>query len=510
MSGGSADRDRRLVEAFTSLALGLELPDLLKRIITAACGIAGATRGSLAATGAEQLLVEFTSDRLDDQGVASLGPLPADFVAPAGALTAPIRVGYEVFGELSLCDKRDGAGFNSTDEQLISGLATAAGAAIANSRLHEEAQRRQQALGALQSVATALLAGSAEGDVLALIANHARNILDADAATVVLRTDRDDVLEVAAGVGGQLADAVGDSVPARRSISGQVMVSGLPMNLTDTAAAGRGYRPLLDALGGGPALFVPLWLHGEPFGTLAVGRSAGAAWFTDIDLTLAQSFATQASVALEYSSAQEQLRVLAVYEDQERIARDLHDSVIQHLFAVCMSLQAGSRSSKDPALTERIERAIDDIDATIGRIRSTIFALGDGVGAGGLRAAVGSVLGELAPVYGLQPTLEVVGAVDAATRPGLAEHVTSVVREAVSNVGRHADASRVDVELVVDATEFVLRVRDNGRGIGTQNGRRSGLANMESRALELGGSMTVSAGEREGTLIEWRVPVAAR
>jgi signal transduction histidine kinase len=356
-------------------------------------------------------------------------------------------------------------------------------------------------------VATALLAGSGRPHVLALIANHARDILEADSAAIVLRTDEPDELELAVGVGDEVSAAAGMRVPVDSSVAGRVISSGAPVVLDDPLATSGVYPPLFSALGGGPAIFVPLWLHAEPFGVLALGRAKDGGPFTDADSTLMQSFATQASVALEYSSAQEQLRDLAVYEDEERIARDLHDSVIQQLFAVGMSLQSGLRLIESPALLARQQQAIDDIDVTIRRIRSTIFSLGSAGRSGSLRLVVVGVLNELAPTYGLAQSLEVTGVVDAATTPVLIEHLEATLREAVSNVGRHANATRVDVELKLVDGELILRVRDNGAGMAEQPSRRSGLGNMEARAQRLGGTMTLSTGLGLGTLVEWRVPI---
>jgi signal transduction histidine kinase len=540
MPGGLTERDRRLLEAFGSLALGLELAELLKRVVSAACNLADAQYGALGVIGPDRLLVEFVHEGIDDEGVARIGRLPeghgllglliaephplrlADLSTHAASfgfppnhppmrafLGAPVRVADEVFGNIYLTNKRSAAEFTAEDEELIVALAATAGAAIANSRLLHETQRREKALSALQGVSTALLAGTSQRDVLALAANHARDILDADAASVVLRSESDGTLELAVGVGEAVSAAVGMKIP-EASISGRVITSGAPRNLVDPTGAESAHQPLIAALGAGPVVFVPLWLHGETFGTLAVGRKKGRIPFTDADTVLVQSFATQASVALEYSRAQEQLRDLAVYEDEERIARDLHDSVIQQLFAVGMSLSSGLRLIDNPALASRHQQAIDDIDDTIRRIRSTIFSLGHaGRTAGGLRAGVVAVLNELVPAYGLQQSLEITGAIDAASSSEIAEQLTNTLREAISNAGRHARATRVDVELRVEGGEVILRVRDNGAGMDEKPERRSGLANMEERARALGGSMVLSTGAGLGTLIEWRVPTAS-
>jgi signal transduction histidine kinase len=530
------EREWRLLRAFGSLALGLELAELLRRIVKAACDLTDAQYGALGVIGADRLLVEFVHEGMDEDAVTHIGHLPEGHGVlgllieepvpirvpdlakhpssygfppnhpPMGAfLGAPIRIGNDVFGNIYLTNKRSADEFTKSDEELIIALAATAGSAIANARAHSETARREQTLGALQAISHALLSGGTLPEVLNLVATDARFIIGSATAAIMVLTDDGSELELAAGVGFDETVPLGTRVPAgEASVFGRVVASGESTTFRSPKDSEEPVHAVFTALGDGPSVLVPMWVEGEPFGALAVGRTAGPV-FDDMDVHLLESFATQASVALQYRRAQEQLRSVAVFEDEERIARDLHDSVIQQLFAVGMSLQSGLRLIDNPAVMVRQQQAIDDIDTTIRRIRSTIFSLGHARSVG-LRSLAVSILNELASAYGLLQNLEVVGAVDAAANPELTDELAATLREAISNVGRHAHASRVEVQLRAENSEFILRVRDNGVGMTAPPERRSGLANMEERARRLGGSMTLSTGAGLGTLIEWRVP----
>jgi signal transduction histidine kinase len=253
---------------------------------------------------------------------------------------------------------------------------------------------------------------------------------------------------------------------------------------------------------------VPLWLRGEPSGILEIARRKGREPFSSATLPLIQSFAAQASVALEYARSQRDLQKLNVLEDEQRIARDLHDSVIQDIFAIGLSVQGAAMMATDRELQERLYKAVDDLDGTIRGIRTAIFGLREGLAAaGGVREEVKTVLTELAAAHGLQPRLHLDGVIDARVGAELRGHLVATLRECVSNAGRHADATRVDVYLEATRSELVLRVIDDGVGMPDQVERRSGIANIAERAAALGGSVTFRPGVRGGTQVEWRVPL---
>jgi signal transduction histidine kinase len=535
------ERERLLLETVSRLADNLDLDQSLQRIVEAACLLVDARYAALGVIGEDRRLVAFHHQGIDDETVAAIGHVPeglgvlglliddprpirlgelSDHPAAVGFpanhppmssfLGVPIHVGGAVYGNLYLAEKRSGEEFSAADESLVVALAAAAGSIIFNARLHEDAQSRERSLRALQEIATGLLAGTDPDTVLQLVASHARELLDADAAAIALPVPTGDMLEVEVAVGDGI-DVLGAVIPIEGSIAGEVMRTGRPVGIEDGSRDRRTNKPLVDAFGAGPILFVPLWLEGTPFGTLAVARRKDRARFGRGGLVLLQSFATQASLALEYARTHRELYRLAVYEDEERIARDLHDSVIQQLFAIGLSLQGAVRLSNDPALGDRLQRAVDDLDTTIRDIRSTIFALDRGARIGeGVHATARVLLTELADVYGLEGELHASGVVDVPLPHDVTAHVLSTLREAISNTGRHSKATRVDVRLDTDGKELLLSIEDNGIGMPEHIDRRSGLRNMDLRARALGGTMQVGPGEGGGTRVEWRVPLSIR
>jgi signal transduction histidine kinase len=536
---GAGEREARLLDVVGGLGADLELEQVLQRIVIAACWLVDARYGALGVLGEERLLTEFVHEGIDDETVAAIGHLPeghgvlgvlikepqplrlrelAKHAASVGFppnhppmhnfLGVPVLVRGEVWGNLYLCEKQSADEFTPDDEELVIALAAAAGSAIANTRLYDEVTRREQSLGALQSISTALLSGADPDEVLHLVAAYARDIPEADTAAIVLPSNNPDalVVEIAIGEGG--AELKGLTIPLDRSIAQHVLTSGSPGALAAAEADPRAYRPMVEALGAGPMLFVPLWLQGKPFGVLEIARRKGRAPFNRSNVPLLQSFATQASVALEYARTQREFQRLSLLEDEQRIARDLHDSVIQDIFAIGLSVQGAAMMATDRELQERLYKAVDDLDGTIRGIRTAIFGLREGLAAaGGVREEVKTVLTELAAAHGLQPRLHLDGVIDARVGAELRGHLVATLRECVSNAGRHADATRVDVYLEATRSELVLRVIDDGVGMPDQVERRSGIANIAERAAALGGSVTFRPGVRGGTQVEWRVPL---
>jgi signal transduction histidine kinase len=536
---GAREREARLLDVVGGLGADLELAQLLQRIVAAACWLVDARYGALGVLGDDRLLAEFVHDGIDAETVAAIGHLPeghgvlgvlisdpqplrlrelAKHAASVGFppnhppmhnfLGVPVLVRGQVWGNLYLCEKDSAEEFTADDEQLVIALAAAAGSAIANTRLYEEVTRREQSLSALQSISTALLSGADPDEVLHLVAAYARDIPEADTAAIVLPSDNPGelIVEIAIGEGG--AELKGLTIPLDSSIAQHVLASGSPVAVAAAEADPRAYRPMVEALGAGPMLFVPLWLQGKPFGVLEIARRKGRAPFNQANVPLLQSFATQASIALEYARSQLASQKLTLLEDEQRIARDLHDSVIQDIFAIGLSVQGAAMMATDRVLQERLYKAVDDLDGTIRGIRTAIFGLRGGlVAAGGVREEVKEVLTELAAAHGLQPRLHLDGVLDARVGADLRGHLIATLRECVSNAGRHANGTRVDVYLEATASELVLRVVDDGVGMPERMDRRSGVANIEARAAALGGSATFRPGVRGGTQVEWRVPL---
>ena len=257
-------------------------------------------------------------------------------------------------------------------------------------------------------------------------------------------------------------------------------------------------------------LGAPIRVGDRVFGNIYLTEKADNDQFTLEDEALIVALAAAAGAAIANARAHEHLQMVALYEQEERIARDLHDDVIQQLFAVGMRLEGVIRLVEKPVVAERIQSAIDDIDAAIRGIRSTIFSLGRSARRrGGLRADALGVLTELSNTYGFEAHFDVQGLVDSAVTDELADHVLGALREALSNVGRHARAQRVDVALIGADGSLTLRVTDDGEGMPEVVERRSGLANLEARAVSLSGDCTVAGNPSgRGTVVEWRVPAS--
>ena len=256
----------------------------------------------------------------------------------------------------------------------------------------------------------------------------------------------------------------------------------------------------------GPAIAAPLAGSGTQHGVLIVAAGDGRGAGSDEDAALLSIFAGQASLALERARAQEERELLAVLEDRERIARDLHDVVIQRLFATGMQLQAVAAQTRRPEAAKRINAAVDDLDATIRDIRRSIFELRAPIDAT-LRTELGEAVDAAAGTLGFRPTLDVSGPVDSAVPADIVPELMAVLREALSNVARHAQARTVRVSVGATGDEVVLRVEDDGVGIDPSLAR-GGLITMGERAHDLGGTFEVGPGSDGGTVVVWRVPVA--
>jgi nitrate/nitrite-specific signal transduction histidine kinase len=256
-------------------------------------------------------------------------------------------------------------------------------------------------------------------------------------------------------------------------------------------------------------LGVPVLVHGEAYGNLYLTDKRSGEVFTDVDEELVVALAAAAGAAIDNARLHQQVQEMAVLEDRERIAMDLHDTVIQQLFATGLSLEATSRLVDDEDVAHRIHAAVEELDGTIRRIRSTIFTLStaSAAAAGGLRDQVLAVTDKSTPVLGAQPRVVFDGPVDTGVTPDISDEVVPVLRELLSNVARHAQAKQVEVHLVVDDDEVLLQVDDDGVGPPpTRTGAGLGLRNLTARAERLGGLFTLSATEKGGTRAEWRVP----
>ena len=535
------DRLRGLLDAVVGIAGDLDLDSVLERIIRVACQLADAQYGALGVlgSGSDRRLRAFITHGLSPEQREKIGDLPRghgilgviiDSPEPLRLTTlgeheksygfppnhppmntflgVPIRIRDKVFGNLYLTEKQSGGGFTVDDEEIVVALAAAAGVAIENAQLYEETSRRQRWLEAGAEVTEALLRSPERSQALQLVAELAQRTADADVAAVFLRDETGTlVVEAIAGV---VADnLIGTGVPSGESALQTVLTSGQPLVL-DEEALRQGSSGLELFEDGWPDLRALAVL---PLGTAdAVAGLLIIAWaehadesLRDVDVALKESFASQVALALQVAQAQEDRGRLAVFMDRDRIGRDLHDLVIQRLFAVGLTLENAVRLAVRPEVVQRITGAVDDIDATIKDIRRTIFELSAPAGSGDIRSALGAEVAAAGSSLGFTPRLQTSGPVETAVGPDLRPHLLAVLRETLSNVSRHARASRAEVALDV-GTDVVLTVTDDGIGL-PDGGRRSGLQNLAERAETCGGSFEVRrAGPDGGTVAIWRVP----
>jgi signal transduction histidine kinase len=530
------ERVQGLLDAFLSVSTGLDLDVTLRRIVEAAAELVDARYGALGVLAPDGSLAAFVHVGVDDELAARMGHLPEgrgvlghlitepsplrltelrahpssvgfplDHPEMDSFLGVPVRSRGEVFGNLYLTAKRDGS-FSAEDEAVLTALAGAAGIAIANARLYEAAETQRAWLAAVTDVRTALLRAQSPQEVLDLVVERVATLTDADVAFLVSGPD------VTTGSFGIRARTAGgqDEVPGfhLEDNVAQVMEA---VAATDTVVVLDLTGQAVEGPGGhipwGPCLAVPLpSTIGGPSVVIAL-RRAGATPFDGTLTALIGSFADQTALALDLAAQQQVARRLDVFEDRDRIARDLHDHVIQRVFAAGLSLQSVLPRIGDPDAADRVRSAVHQLDETVRDIRTTIFDLhtaSDSHEGSSLRRRLLDIVTETAGAT-LRPTVRMSGAVDSLLTGDLAADVEAVVREGVSNAVRHAQAGAVTVTLDV-ADDVVVEVVDNGVGIDT-GAPRSGLRNLEERARRRGGDVTAEPAPDRGTRLRWHVPL---
>ncbi|NLU69613.1 GAF domain-containing sensor histidine kinase [Streptomyces sp. HNM0574] len=559
----SVERLPALLEAMVTIGTGPEIHSTLDRIVETAARVADCRYAALGVLAEGRTgLRDFVTCGMSDEVIARIDHLPdgkhgllavvleqdeplrlrdlADDPRSCGFpphhppmhsfLGLPIKVGDEVFGNLYLTEKRGGGDFTDNDVLLIKILATQAGIAIGNARQHEAARQHARWIDGSAAVTTSLLAGDVD-NALAVVAEEARRLADAAAAMVLMPREEGGLVVVAVSA----EDArgfIGTVVPPDSPLL-PPLLAGEPVYVDDAATDPRTSTGLARLFG--PSMMLPMESDGRVVGTLAIPRAPGAEAFTEAEKSLAARFAAQAALALVLAEAQRDREQLAVYEDRDRIARDLHDLVIQRLFATGMMLQGTQRGAEVPRVREGIASAVDELDATIAEIRTTIFALqqneGEATPRSGVRTRVLREVGIAAVPLGFRPSVTFAGAVDAKVTDEVAQGLIAALREALSNTLRHARASRVDVTVdasvqLPDGRDAVrLTVADNGIGIPTDGRRRSGLDNLVRRAEQLGGRADWESGHEavthvpahcpgpypspKGTQITWEAPLDA-
>ena len=534
------DRKDQLLESALVLSADLSLQVVLQRIIELAANLTGARYGALGVVGSDGRLRDFITTGITAEERQAIGPLPVgegilgvlikegqplrlrrisddprhvgfprNHPSMESFLGAPVTARGKVFGNIYLAKKQGAPPFTPEDEAALLVLATQAGAAIENARLYEETRRRGQWLEAVREISSAILAGAEIDGVLQTIARRARELVNAATATIVTpAAGASGSLTIKVADGAHAADLVGLPVPTEGSVSGEVTRSGRPTVLADASLDDRTYQPMVALGNMGPMVLVPLILRGRPFGTLAVANAVGGAAFDEEAVRLVESFADQASVALAYGRAQRELSRLSVLDERERIGRELHDGVIQSLFSVGMGLQATAARSGDPEVESRVEAAVAEIDRAIRDLRNYIFGLRPGILADRqLEQALEDLTHEFEEKSGVTTVTEIDGTVAAELAPRAADLV-QLTREALSNVGRHAQASTCRVSLRRAGDDAVLEIDDDGQGFDTGAPRAGqGLRNLQDRGMAIGGRVAVESKAGEGTTVRIAIPI---
>lgn len=527
------DRLDGLLEAMLVVTSGLELDATLRSIVNSATNLVDARYGALEVHDRDNRALKFVHEGIDEETVRRIGHLPEGrgvigllindpkpirlediSLHPASVgfppnhppmrtfLGVPVRVREESFGTLYLTDKTTGQPFSDDDEVLVQALAAAAAIAITNARLYQQAKARQSWIEATRDIATELLSGTEPTTVFRLVAEEALKLTGADAAVVAIPVDENtpaaDVVEllVIETVGSAVASTAGRTIPVAGTALGDVFVTSTPRQVD---------RLDLDDLGdAGPALLLPLRAADTVAGVVVVLRQGSAGSFADEQLEMMAAFADQAALALQAATSQRRMREFDVLTDRDRIARDLHDQVIQRLFAVGLSLQGTIPRTREPEVQQRLLEAIDALQAVIQEIRTTIFDLhGASQGITRLRQRIDQAVAQFAG-SGLRTTVQFVGplsVVDSA----LADHAEAVVREAVSNAVRHAQATTLTVRVSVE-DDLCIEVSDNGRGM-PEEFTGSGLTNLLRRAEKAGGQFSIENLPGGGTLLRWSAPL---
>ncbi|AET19308.1 MULTISPECIES: two-component system sensor histidine kinase DosT [Mycobacterium tuberculosis complex] len=529
------DRLDGLIDAILAITSGLKLDATLRAIVHTAAELVDARYGALGVRGYDHRLVEFVYEGIDEETRHLIGSLPEgrgvlgalieepkpirlDDISrhPASVgfplhhppmrtfLGVPVRIRDEVFGNLYLTEKADGQPFSDDDEVLVQALAAAAGIAVDNARLFEESRTREAWIEATRDIGTQMLAGADPAMVFRLIAEEALTLM-AGAATLVAvpLDDEAPACEVDDLV---IVEVAGEISPAVKQMT--VAVSGTSIGGVFHDRTPRRFDRLDLAVDGpvepGPALVLPLRAADTVAGVLVALRSADEQPFSDKQLDMMAAFADQAALAWRLATAQRQMREVEILTDRDRIARDLHDHVIQRLFAVGLTLQGAAPRARVPAVRESIYSSIDDLQEIIQEIRSAIFDLHAGPSrATGLRHRLDKVIDQLA-IPALHTTVQYTGPLSVVDTV-LANHAEAVLREAVSNAVRHANATSLAINVSVE-DDVRVEVVDDGVGI-SGDITESGLRNLRQRADDAGGEFTVENMPTGGTLLRWSAPL---
>ena len=520
----------KLVESSNSLVANLDLSDVLHGIATAAADLMNAKYAAIGVIGPRGNLEHFTHTGMSDAEVAAIGDLPEgkgllgallhtdqplrlakmsvdprsvgfpDHHPPMTSfLGVPILMRGEVLGRLYLSDRLDGEEFSEIDEVFATTLAASAGIAISNARLLEEVQYKEQWSAALAETMRIILTDGFEEGMTSIL--HATRTLAQADLVVIAMNDEGDELVIDMAEGELAEELLSQSFSVLEGNIGQVAVSGITSVLTDLEN-----EPLAQFGISGTAVIAPIFRADSIIGLLITVRNAKAPDYAASDVAMVNSFADQAGIAIDKMRSAEAVSRVELLEDRNRIARDLHDHVIQRIFAAGLSLKAVATRLGDSPESAKLTEQIAELDHTISDIRHTIFALQRGTrGTDGVRSRVLEILERVSDSFDIEPRVQFSGPVDLITDAALADDIVAVINEGLTNVVKHAHASTARVFVSAMAGELTIEIKDDGAGLGEGHGH--GLNNMHHRAEARGGEFSIGPAKPRGTTLFWSVPV---
>ncbi|MEO7060888.1 MAG: GAF domain-containing protein [Lapillicoccus sp.] len=550
----SQERMSDLLDAVVAVSADLDLPDVLSRIVASATSLVDARYGALGVLSTDQEhLVEFITDGVSPQVRAKIGDPPrghgilgllirdpeprrladisthpASFGFPPNHppmhtfLGVPIRIRDEVYGNLYMADKHGGGEFTAEDEAVLVALAAAAGVAIDNARLYDLGRRQQEWIEAVGEVAQMLLEREDEVAATTLMAEHARRLSTGSCAILALADETNTLIvhdvchegatAVGRGAAGAYAGVAFAGVhwaQARRLLNPGLL---RPPSASPPTSAEEGDGVQLreevcrvaEVSADSLIAVLPLSPGRGDLGVLVITWAAPAETEAEEAMSALTDYAQQAGLALLAGRAHRDRARMVLAVDRDRIARDMHDHVIQRLFATGLSLQAAGRITDHPTVRSRLDEAVDDLDAAIKEIRHTIYQLHEPVAARSADDELLSLVASFADGLGFEPEMALEGSLSVLAA-SLRSDVLAVVREGLSNVTRHAASGRAGV--AVDVGRFVtVEVFDDGVGVDADQAS-SGLVNLHERAVAASGDFAIGAVEPTGTRLVWRAPV---
>jgi len=542
-SSREQERLTALLEAVMAVTADLELSEVLTRIVRSGCELVDAKYGAMGVLGPDrEHLVEFVSRGLTEEEGEAIGDLPRgrgvlgllihdprpmrvrDITSHPDShgfppnhppmhsfLGTPVRIRDEVFGNLYMTEKQGASEFTSDDEAILVALAAAAGIAIENARQYEWSRRQRRWLQTTGDVTQLLFEGRGEGAAMDILAKRTRELSQAQLAMVALYDDEGDLVVKAVRCGESIeaVERAKDSLGAvlhkghwREIVTARepVLLLTRPGDPTADNLSAE-VRELGESDLHGPTALLPIIVGDDEIGVLAVAWAVDAETFVENVVPLLAALAQQMGLALVAGRSQRDRSRLAMLEDRERIARDMHDLVIQRLFATGLSLQAAGRQTQAPTVATRLNEAVDELDAAIKDIRRTIFELHRERPTRELRAEIVDLVRGYTESLGFTPLLVMDGPLDELAGD-LEADLVAVIREGLANVARHARAASATVRVTSD-DGILIEVADDGVGV-PSNVVESGLDNLRQRAESHSGSLTIRPRSPHGTTLLWQ------